>query len=126
MPKTFVICSVRGQTESQLNETELKYITPLEKHFDVYWPPRDTKQDDPIGFNICKDNVTAMSNVDCVHIIFDPNSIGSVFDLGAAFTLKKPLHIINIGDVKPTKGKSFQNMILEWSKNGPPADFKVV
>jgi nucleoside 2-deoxyribosyltransferase len=124
--KTFVICSVRAQSTEQLIATELKYIKPLEEAgFDVHWPPRDTTQNDTAGggYNICMENTRAISDADCVHIIFDSNSVGSAFDLGTAFALNKRLHILNKEDVKPTSGKSFQNVILNWEQYGPPTKF---
>lgn len=108
--KTFLICPVRGH---EMSETE-EIVRELEVDFDVYWPPRDTNQNDPIGFEICKSNLNAIRNADVVHIIWDGKSMGSVFDLGMAFALGKPIVPIQLPE--PTDGKSFQNMINKWKK----------
>jgi hypothetical protein len=127
--KTFVICSVRGQTPEQLAETKKKYIEPLEKAgYDVHWPPRDTNQVDPLGgYGICSENVAAIATSDDVHIVYSPNSEGSKFDIGATFALKKKLFILNIEDVaanlNPNLEKSFEHVLLEWDKSGPPTTF---
>jgi nucleoside 2-deoxyribosyltransferase len=111
--KTFLICPVRNH---DMSET-IKYVEMLEADgWTVYWPPRDTNQDDPTGYQICLDNVGAISEADAVHIVFDPTSEGSKFDLGATFALRKPLIVLNT--IEPTDGKSFANMILEWTNSG--------
>ena len=92
-------------------------IVSLEdKGYDVHFPPRDTDQKDPTGKRICTDNVNAIRNSDVVFIVYDTTSRGSLFDLGAAFTLNKPLVILN--RVETTEGKSFANMITDWAANG--------
>ena len=109
--KTFLICPVRNH---DISETSI-YVEQLETAgWEVHWPPRDTNQDDPTGYQICKDNVKAIKESDVVHIIYDPNSRGSLFDLGATFALGKPLVILN--EVELTEGKSFTNMITAWSE----------
>ena len=107
--RTFLICPVRGH---EMNET-INYVEKLEADgWEVHWPPRDTDQDDPTGYRICRDNYSAIYRSDIVHIVYDPTSQGSLFDLGVAFALKKPLVLLN--EVEPTKGKSFASMIMEW------------
>jgi len=112
----FLICPVREASEEQ-KERMIGYISKLENWgLKVYYPARDTNQEDHIGYRICTDNANAIQNSDEVHIFFDPNSKGTIFDLGVAFALKKKLVIVNPEEVKPTEGKSFTNMIIEWSK----------
>ena len=109
--KTFLICPVRGHA---LEETQ-SIVTQLENEgYTVHWPPRDTNQNDPIGFRICKDNAKAIEESDVVHIVWNGESQGCLFDLGVAFALGKK--IIPISLPEATEGKSFQNMINEWSK----------
>ena len=110
-PKTFLICPVRGADQT---ETE-KIVKKLEEAgFEVYWPYRDTKQEDPTGFQICVDNYAAIYNSNVVHVIWDGKSEGCLFDLGLAFACRKT--IIPVSLPEETKGKSFQNMIREWAK----------
>ena len=91
------------------------YVEQLESAgWDVHWPPRDTNQNDPIGYRICRDNYKAIYYSDVVHVVYDPTSEGSLFDLGMAFALCKPLVVLN--DIILTEGKSFANMITAWSE----------
>lgn len=103
-----------------INETQRQkindYIKFLEsKNIKSYYPARDTNQNDSIGFRICMDNRDGIKNADEVHIFWDSNSQGSLFDLGMAFALNKKLVIVNIDEVVPTATKSFANMILYWN-----------
>lgn len=114
--KIFIICPVRSQTEvekEKLNE----YILNLEEHgHTIYYPPRNTDQNDSIGLRICIDNREAIASSDEIHIFYNGNSQGSLFDFGMAFAMKKRIHLIN--SVKPTPFKSFQNVLLELNKDG--------
>ena len=114
--KIFIICPIRNATEEQKTTLE-KHISSLEsKGHLVYYPARDTDQTDPIGFAICDENFKGMRDADEVHIFWDEKSSGSLFDLGMAFALRKPLKGIN--EVWPTATKSFQYMIIWWSNHG--------
>lgn len=93
-----------------MEETE-EIVVELEKEYDVYWPPRDTDQDDDIGLRICMDNAYAIQDADVIHIVWDGKSQGCLFDLGMAFILNKPIIPIKLPPL--THGKSFQNMISE-------------
>jgi nucleoside 2-deoxyribosyltransferase len=75
----------------------------------VHWPPRDTPQDDPVGYNICCTNRDAIKDADEVHVFWNPTSRGSAFDFGMAFALGKPIRLIN--DPAPTPKKSFENVL---------------
>lgn len=110
MKKTFLICPVRKQKE------DLTWVVEqLEKDgWQVHYPPRDTEQSDPIGYQICQDNRKAIAESDVVHIYYDPESRGSLFDLGMAFAYEKKLIVINHGNLELTDHKSFVNMIIEW------------
>src|SRR5262245_6581602 len=108
--RTFLICPVRGRDPSVFAAT----VSRLEADgYAVHWPPRDTNQDDATGLRICRDNAAAIVAADVVHVIWDGESQGCLFDLGVAFALGKrliPLHL-----PPPTAGKSFQNMVREWA-----------
>jgi hypothetical protein len=121
LQKIFVVCPVRNVdelTKSCIN----KYVCDLERDGRTicHWPSRDTDQNDPIGFNICAENRRAIHESDEVHIWYDSNSQGSLFDVGMLFafllTMEKRVVIINPEDVKPTPHKSFQNVLLALSK----------
>lgn len=117
MYDVFLICPVRNATEEQ-KALMLKYIEKLgAEGKTVYYPARDTNQIDPDGgIKICLDNMQAISLSKEIHIFWDENSSGSLFDLGVAFGLGKPLLIVNRDSVIQTEGKSFANMILKWDK----------
>ena len=107
--KTFLIGPVRGKAGDFL-EGQVK--TLVANGFSVYWPARDTDQNDDTGFRICSDNLGAIKSADCVHIYWDGQSQGSLFDLGMAFALGKPVHVVHLPEC--TGGKSFQAMVKHW------------
>ena len=111
-PKTtFLICPVRGvdpkETENIVKDLE-------DKGTKVHWPPRDTNQDDPIGFDICTQNKQAIKDADEVHVVWDEKSQGCLFDLGMAFSMDKKINIVDIPE--ETSQKSFQNMMRYWAE----------
>jgi nucleoside 2-deoxyribosyltransferase len=110
MKKTFLICPVRGHDPNEF----LSVVYRLELvGWKVHYPPKDTNQDDPSGYDICTQNRKAIEDADAVHIIWDGKSQGCLFDLGMAFALNKELIIISIPEF--TEGKSFQNMMAKWA-----------
>jgi nucleoside 2-deoxyribosyltransferase len=110
--KTFIISPVRNVSVNISTELQ-RIVQELEEQgYVVHLPARDTKQDAK-EVEICTQNYKAILDSDIVHIWYDPNSIGSVFDIGATVSNNKPLKILN--DVKRTEGKSFANMILDYS-----------
>ena len=106
MPKTFLICPVRNVSPDKT----MGYVRGLEKAgWSVHWPHRDTDQSDMIGLKICQTNLQAIMDSDCVHVVWDGESQGCLFDLGMAFALSKK--IISISIPEETNHKSFQNVI---------------
>ena len=112
--KTFIICPVRDVTQSERDEIR-KYVLDLERQgVSVHWPERDTNQDDKIGNNICKQNKDAILSADRIYVYYNPKSAGTLFDLGIAWAVGKPMTLIN--KVEPTDGsKSFNNVLLWWN-----------
>lgn len=109
--KTFLICPVRGKSSEETQDV----VDELEAlDYEVHWPHRDTNQNDNTGLRICQDNRKAIEEADIVHIVWDGNSQGCLFDLGIAFALNKKIMPIELPEI--TDGKSFQNMIMELSK----------
>ena len=86
----------------------------------VYWPLENTDQNDKIGLRICTDNREAIVEADEIHIWFDTNSVGSIFDLGMVFAFLKEGHkkvfIINKNQCFTTPDKSFNNIMLALEK----------
>lgn len=110
----FVICPVRNgvpkEAEELVNELEREGML-------VHFPPRDTDQDDNTGLRICQDNRAAIEAASVVYVIWDGQSQGTLFDLGVAFALRKP--VIPVRLPPPSHGKSFQNMVREWAFKHP-------
>lgn len=113
--RIFVICPVRGITESERQAIKV-YVAGLENNHYVYWPLRDTPQDDPTGVEICRLNREAIADCDEVWVWWNPDSAGSKFDLGMAWALRKPLRLIR--QCVPTPHKSFENVMLHWQEHG--------
>lgn len=114
--KIFLICPVRDATREEILRIE-KYIKNLEKQgHKVYWPYRDTDQNDPIGKRICADNATAIIWADEIHIWWTEKSQGSLFDFGMSFMCyilgNKTIILANPEAVKLTEKKSFNNVLL--------------
>jgi len=106
----YLICPVRGKDAQAYADV----VERLEAEGNVvYWPARDTDQNDPTGYRICQSNTNAIERADVVYVIWDGKSEGCLFDLGIAFALRK--RIIPLDLPPPTSTKSFQNMIAEWA-----------
>ncbi len=113
--RIFLICPVRGVPDDVKAKVEA-YVAKLEAEgHSVYYPARDTDQTDPIGFQICLDNRWGIRQAHEVHIWYRKGSQGSVFDFGMVFQIEKKLVIANPGDLQPTEGKSFENVLLAYS-----------
>ncbi len=116
--KIYLICPVRKATP-EYAQAARQYVAQLESlGHQVYWPTRDTNQVDPTGLRICKDNRSGIETADEVHVIWDSQSQGSVFDLGIAFALRKK--IVPVGGAFPqrSEGKSISNMVYDWGERG--------
>lgn len=103
------------------NQNAIKeYAAKLEAEgYEVYWPARDNpyQKIDKNGIFICEHNREKMFWADEIHIWYDKNSTGSVFDIGMFFMFVrthsfKKFVIINGKDVASTPHKSFENVIL--------------
>lgn len=111
--RSFLICPVRGKPP----EHYAAIVADLEaRGYVVHWPPRDTNQSDPMGLQICRENAAAIKTADIVHVVWDGQSQGCLFDLGVAFAFGKV--VVPLDLPAPTEGKSFQNMIRTWAAGG--------
>lgn len=104
-----LICSIRSGADKEYIE---EYLKALEDNgIVVFYPGRDTNQiDDSGGINICRENRMNFSNCEEIHVIFHPESQGTLFDLGMVFEMNKPLKVVN--PLEPTPYKSFKNVLL--------------
>lgn len=117
--KIFLISPVRNATDAVTEEVG-RYVEQLEQQgHEVHWPIRDTEQmPEPKSMRewlICIRNALEIRNADEVHVWFDPNSKGSLFDLGVAWEAGKMIRLAN--PVEPTEGKSFSNLLIQWDIN---------
>ena len=108
----FLIGPVR-RLDNQTDEVK-KLMNDYLNDPDIYCPIRDTNQNDKTGLNICRQNMDAIKNSDEVLFVWDGKSEGCLFDLGIAFAMNKKITVISVPEL--TDGKSFQNMIVEYSK----------
>jgi hypothetical protein len=115
MKKKFLICPVRNQDKKTL-EIINKFIDDP----DVYYPKRDTEQNDPTGVDICKQNREAIRNAEEILFIWDGKSEGCLFDLGMAFAMNKKVTVVSVPP--PTEGKSFQNMVTAYANSENASD----
>jgi hypothetical protein len=112
----YIICPVRNSTlEDQ--KFALDYVARLEAQgITVYFPPRDSDQtEDGIGLRVNEANRAGLLSADEVHVIWDPKSIGSHFDLGMVFMLRtiRDCPVILVNPVKRTATKSYSNVVIE-------------
>ena len=113
----FIICTVRNATQEYLDNL-YSYVEKLEAdgHY-VHLPPRDTKQEDNTGgYIICDTNASAIEKAHEVHISYNEKSLGTHFDLGVAFALKKKIHVFEQPTLDESVSKSFQKMMRYWEK----------
>jgi hypothetical protein len=115
MYDVFLICPVRNATDEQ-KESLMNYIQSIESDgLSVYYPARDTDQNDDRGYRICSDNRKALRRSKKVYLFWDGKSDGSKFDLGMAWYGYKKLWVVNpetLDIMKP--GKSFDKMVYDW------------
>lgn len=113
MKKVFIICTVRGASPEYQQELE-DYVDSLESQgIKVHLPHRDTNQKDT-GFNICNQNASAIRVSDEVHIFYNPDSQGTHFDMGVAFSLNKKIVVVKNIEYGP--GKCYPRMLSEWEQ----------
>jgi hypothetical protein len=110
--RIYIICPVRNVKEHDKKNIE-DYVRMEEaKGNKVFYPARDTIQDDGI-VNVLTSDREGMHKSNEVRVYYTEYSIGSIFDCGMAFMSYKPILLINREAVKPTPGKSFENFLLE-------------
>ena len=97
MAKVFIIHSMGMSDEALEHARQLE----LQLH-ETYVPCRDTAQepgpDDPEDFEkvILAKNLEGIKWADEVHLIWDLSSMGSMFDLGSAYALGKPIYVVQV------------------------------
>ena len=117
--KVYVICPVRNATKEDL-EFAAGYVKKLESQgATVHYPPRDSDQtEDGVGLKVNETNRRALLSADEVHVMWDPKSFGSHFDLGMVFMIQalRECPVVLVRPVEPTPHKSYTNVLLALAK----------
>lgn len=123
--KIFLISPVKLATPENTKLVK-QYVEEQEKlGHQVYWPIRNTDQNDSVGIEICDANLRAILEADEIHIWYLKESRGIHFDMGAAYMLirilgyKKKVIFVNKGEFeKEIKviQKSFPRLLSFWEK----------
>ena len=118
--KIYLICSVR-HAGSEHKEIADDYVAELEEAgHTVHHPPRDVDQNSETGVEIVKAHMEAMRECDEVHVIWDVDSYGSHFDLGAAVAYGKK--IVPVRAMQPdNEGKSYWKVMKLWEEDATDA-----
>jgi len=112
--KKFLICPVKDATSEQLKIMS-DHVTACERQGYIFHDPnRDTNQDDSIGYRICTDNANAIGASKSVDIFYSKTSKGSLFDLGVAYYLRKPLILINQNEIVFDENDFGDRLIMNW------------
>ena len=116
--KIFLICPVRNATEIQRKWIENYVIKKNIDGYTIHAPHLHTRQTDLFGgYTICIQNANALASSNEIDIYYDQKSTGSIFDLGVAYALHKPLKILNKEEIVFNKSDSIDNIISSWPYN---------
>lgn len=123
LKKIYIICPVRKLNEKEKNKI-LDYVNNLEKQgHQVKCPFRDTNQNDEIGLRIVEEHTQGILWANEIHIWWNPNSEGSVWDLAQTYLamkiMAKKLVLINPENIEITPHKSFTNVLIAIYLNLP-------
>lgn len=69
------------------------------------------------GYAICKQNAEAVATSEEIDIYYDQSSTGSVFDLGVAYALHKPLKVLNKEEIVFNEDDFIDNIVKTWPYN---------
>lgn len=116
--KIFLICPVRNATEKQREWIENFVIYRYNEGYIIHAPHLHTRQTDLFGgYAICKQNAEAVASSKEVDIYYDQSSTGSVFDLGVAYALHKPLILLNEEEIDFDKEDLIDRIVESWPFN---------
>lgn len=112
--RIFLLCKVRGCPPEEV-ERQRAYVESLESQgHTVHWPPRDTKQDDPLGgVGICRATLSAIMGSNEVHVMWDVTSEGRLFDLGMVFALRELYELGRKFSLATTTSRSFKVVLAD-------------
>jgi len=113
----FIIRPVRGVTEQENKSIEGCIASAEKSGIKIYDPFLHTNQNDDTGYNICMQNCAAISRSKKVLLFYNPESLGSVFDIGMTYFAEKPIEIINNGNLKEKTSDLFELFLHEYARN---------
>lgn len=114
--KIFLICPVRNATKEQRKWIENFVYEKYNEGYIIHAPHLHTRQMDLFGgYSICKQNAKAVSTSEEIDIYYDQSSTGSVFDLGVAYALNKPLVILNKEEIIFNDNDTIDNVVKNWA-----------
>ena len=116
--KIFLICPVRNATEEQKTWIERFVEEKYNTGYTIHAPHLNTRQKDLFGgYAICRQNAEALASSQEVDIYYDQSSTGSIFDLGVAYALQKPLKILNEEIIQFDENDFVDNIVISWPYN---------
>ena len=116
--KIFLICPVRNANNEQKKWIEDYVEQKNREGYIIHAPHLHTRQIDLFGgYAICKQNAEAVASSTEIAIYYDKSSIGSVFDLGVAFALHKPLILLNEDKIELKENDFVDNILKNWRYN---------
>ena len=114
--KIFLICPVRNATDSQKKWIEEFVKEKYNDGYTIHAPHLHTVQSDLFGgYAICKQNANAVATSKEIDIYYDQSSTGSVFDLGVAYALNKPLVLLNKDEIIFDDNDFIDSIVKSWS-----------
>ena len=116
--KIFLICPVRNATDEQRKWIEDFVHDKYSEGYTIHAPHLHTRQTDLFGgYAICKQNAEAVASSKEIAIYYDQSSTGSVFDLGVAYALHKPLRLLNREEIEFNDEDLIDTIVKTWPFN---------
>lgn len=116
--KIFLICPVRRATPEQKKFFEYFVTMKNGEGYIIHAPHLHTWQKDVFGgYSICLQNAQAVASSTEVDMYYDQLSTDSVFDLGVAYALHKPLFLLNEAEITFNQDDMVDRMVENWPYN---------
>jgi len=116
--KIFLICPVRNATLEQREWIENFVSEKYSEGYIIHAPHLHTRQTDLFGgYAICVQNAEAVATSEEIDIYYDQSSTGSVFDLGVAYALQKPLKLLNKNEIIFNEDDFIDIIVRDWPFN---------
>jgi hypothetical protein len=114
-----LISPVRNVSPEQTLEIESFKKDKTDDGFDIHVPQKDTFQKDKFGgYSICFQNANAIAESTELYLYYDQTSKGSMFDLGIAYYLNKPLTVINKDSIDFDQDDFGDQIVINWDRPG--------